>query len=79
MKKYTVFLLAVLVFITGIIFTGCHGYEATVKYCPYCNSLAIREKESIPHYGYNNYVDLYEKVFSCDTCGKEFGIVDWIY
>ncbi|GBU26585.1 hypothetical protein R84B8_00095 [Treponema sp. R8-4-B8] len=79
MKKYTVFLLAVLVFIAGIIFTSCDlnwRSEDPVRYCPYCNSMLIEGVEgkgqTINH-GNGNV----EKVYKCKSCGKEFGVFIW--
>jgi len=71
MKKFNVFLLLIIVIITGIVFTNCDFTLYPLQYCPYCKSENITHIEDI----YNYELRSTEQIYKCENCKKTFGIM----
>jgi DNA-directed RNA polymerase subunit RPC12/RpoP len=71
MKKRNVFLLLIIVIITGIIFANCDFTLYPLQYCPYCKSKSISHIEDV----YNVELRSTERIYRCRYCEKIFGIM----
>jgi|TergutMp193P3_1026864.scaffolds.fasta_scaffold248408_1 transposase-like protein len=74
MKKFNVFLLAVFVIITSIIFTSCQlAIHNSNDYCPYCHSTSVTRTEKKIYYGPSSWEFSFE--YKCDNCKKTYGVI----